>query len=172
MTIETLLDDDHPSQAVALLEDAVARTPDAAASLDLRRRLAATLLIAGEYTRAAALFDAVGREYARFRPPGDPDVLECSYQAGQAYAEIGSSGQALRHLRRYVADAAPRAAHDPEEALRVAESRFQIGTLLAATGETAEALAELRAIRPVFSAAYGPGSTMAGNLDKQISRLA
>jgi hypothetical protein len=35
-----------------------------------------------------------------------------------------------------------------------------------------EALGELRAVRPVFAAAYGPQSTMVRNLDKMISRLA
>jgi serine/threonine protein kinase len=170
--VESLLADNRASQAVRLLEDAVGRSRDAAQSLELRRTLAAALLLAGEYTRSAALFDAVGREYARFRPPSDPIVLDCSLQAGQAYAEIGNAEAALRHLRFYVANAAPLASRDPEEALKVAESRFLIAQMMAVTGEASEALGELRAIRPVFAAAYGPQSTMVRNLDKMISRLA
>jgi hypothetical protein len=138
----------------------------------LRRTLAAALLLAGEYTRSAPLFDAVGREYARFRPPDDPVVLDCSLQAAQAYAEIGNAEAALRHLRFYVSHAAPLAAWDPEKALKVGESRLLIAQMLAATGEISEALAELRAIRPVFAAAYRPQSTMVRNLDKMITRLA
>jgi serine/threonine protein kinase len=170
--VDSLLADNRASQAVRLLEDAVGRSRDAAQSLELRRTLAAALLLAGEYTRSAALFDAVGREYARFRPPSDPVVLDCSLQAGQAYAEIGNADAALRHLRFYVANAASLASRDPDEALKVAESRFLIAQMLAVTGEALEALGELRAVRPVFAAAYGPQSTMVRNLDKMISRLA
>jgi hypothetical protein len=51
------------------------------------------------------------------------------------------------------------------------ESRFVIAQLLASTGETEAAIAELRAVRPLFAAAYGPESAQVRNLDKQIARL-
>jgi hypothetical protein len=116
----------------------------------------------------------VGRDYARHLPKDDPVVLNCSYQAGQAYAEIGQPEAALSHLRFYVANAsrATTARMDPEEALKILESRFQIAALLAATGETDDALAELRKIRPLFATAFGETSTMIRNIDKQIARLA
>jgi len=51
------------------------------------------------------------------------------------------------------------------------ESRFVIAQLLASTGETESAIAELRAVRPLLAAAYGPESTQVRNLDKQAARL-
>jgi serine/threonine protein kinase len=171
--VQSILDADHPSRAVRLLEDAVQRVADPARKLQLREVLAAALLIAGEYTRAAALFDAVGRDYARHLPKDHPLVLNCSYQAGQAYAEIGQPQAALSHLRFYVANASrnPTVRTDPEEALKLLESRFQIATLLAATGETDDALAELGAIRPAFAAIFGENSTMIRNIDRQVARI-
>jgi tetratricopeptide (TPR) repeat protein len=171
--VQSLLDAEHPSRAVSLLQDAVERAADPAQNLQLREILAAALFLAGEYTRAAALFDAVGRDYARHLPKDDPAVLNCSYQAGQAYAEIGQPEAALSHLRFYVANASRTAAArtDPEEALKILESRFQIATLLAATGETDDALAELREIRPLFATFFGETSTMVRNIDRQITRL-
>ena len=50
-------------------------------------------------------------------------------------------------------------------------SRFVIAQLLASTGEIEPAIAELRAIRQLLAAAYGPDSTQVGNLDKQAARL-
>ena len=51
------------------------------------------------------------------------------------------------------------------------ESRFVIAQLLASTGETEPAIAELRAVRPLLAAAYGPESAQVRNLDKQAARL-
>ncbi|HEU5392757.1 MAG TPA: hypothetical protein VFV73_43405 [Streptosporangiaceae bacterium] len=62
------------------------------------------------------------------------------------------------------------AAHDADEAARVMESRFVIAQLLAGTGETEPAIAELRAVRPLLTA-YGSKSAQVRNLYKQIARL-
>jgi serine/threonine protein kinase len=169
--VQALLENDQPSQAVRLLESAVARAGDPVTEVELREDLAVALLMAGEYGRAAPLFEAVGADYRRFGlPPTDALVLNCSYQAGQAFAELGRPEEALRHLRFYVANAAA-GSPDPEEALKILESRFVIAQMLATLGDTEEALAELRAIRPMFAAMLGEDSTMVRNLDKQIARL-
>jgi len=166
---EALLAAQHPSEAISLLEDGVARAPDPALALELRRILAAALFYAGEYTRAATLFDAVGSEYRKYLPPADPVVLDCSYHAGHAYAETGKPGKALRQLRFYVQNADASAAAD--EAAKVLESRFVIAQMLAADGQPDEALNELQAIRPLLAAAFGADSTQIRNLDRQIHRL-
>jgi serine/threonine protein kinase len=171
--VQALLENDQPSQAVRLLESAVARAADPVTETELREDLAVALLMAGEYARAAPLFEAVGADYRHMGvPPDDPMVLNCSYQAGHAFAELGNPDGALRHLRFYVANAVAGAAADPEEALKVLESRFVIAQMLAAQGDNEQALAELRAIRPVFAGMLGESSTMVSNLDKQIARLA
>jgi len=167
--VAALLENDQPTQAIRLLESALARVTDPVTELELREDLAVALLMAGEYGRAAPLFAAVGSSYRQLGlPPGDPLVLSCSYQAGHAYAELGNPGKAFPHLRFYVANAP---VGDPEETLKVLESRFVIAQMLAALGDDEQALAELRAIRPAYAAMLGEDSTMVRNLDKQISRL-
>jgi tetratricopeptide (TPR) repeat protein len=172
-SVESLLESEHPSRAVTLGENAIGRATDPALKLQLRETLAVALYLAGEYTRAAALFDAVRGDYARFRPDEDPAIRNCAYQAGQAYAEIGQHEEALRCLRFYVAHSCldEAAQHDPEEVLKILESRYQIASMLSATGKPARALAELRDIRPYCAAVYGEASTMVANIDKQINRL-
>ena len=57
-----LLDSDHPSEAISLLEDGIERAGhDPALRLQLRHLLGAALFYAGEYTRAAAVLDAAAR---------------------------------------------------------------------------------------------------------------
>ena len=68
-------------------------------------------------------------------------------------------------------NAAPLAAQDADEAAKVIESRFVIAQLLASTGEIESAITELRAVRPLLAAAYGPESAQVRNLDKQAARL-
>ena len=165
-----LLDTDHPSEAISLLEDGIERAGhDPALQLQLRHLLGAALFYAGEYTRAAAVLDAAGGDYRRYFPPNDPDVLDCAYHAGHAYAETGKPGKALPQLRFYVKNAGTSA--DGDEARRVLETRFVIAQLLAADGYPDEALAELHAVRPLLIDTFGPDSVQVRNLDKQAARM-
>jgi Protein kinase domain len=164
--VDALLQAEHPAEAISLLEHAADRAPDAAYALELRRALAAALLYAGEYTRAATLFDAVGSDYRRYLPATDPLVLECAYHAGHAYAETGKPDKALPQLRYYVQNADP--GPDADE---VIDSRFLIAQMLAASGDPDAAATELRALRPLLVVAFGTNSTQVRNLDRQVSRL-
>ncbi len=168
--VRALLDNDRPSEAINLLGDGIERAGhDPVLALQLRHFLSAALFYAGEYTRAASLFDVVGRDYRRYLPPGDAYVLDCSYHAGHAYAEIGKPDKALPQLRFYVQNADTAAGGD--EADRILESRFVIAQMLAATGHPDEALTELEAVRPLLADAFGAGSIQVRNLNKQINRL-
>jgi serine/threonine protein kinase len=165
-----LLDADRPAEAIGLLEDGVERADhDPALQLRLRHLLGAALFYAGEYTRAAGVLDAAGRDYRRYFLPGDPNVLDCAYHAGLAYAEIGKPGKALPQLRFYVQNADTTGSAD--EAHKVLETRFVIAQLLAADGYSDEALAELQAVRPLLADTFGPDSIQVRNLDKQATRL-
>jgi serine/threonine protein kinase len=165
-----LLDVDRPAEAIGLLEDGVERADhDPALQLRLRHLLGAALFYAGEFTRAAGVLDAAGRDYRRYFLPGDPNVLDCAYHAGLAYAEIGKPGKALPQLRFYVQNADTTGSAD--EAHKVLETRFVIAQLLAADGYPDEALAELRAVRPLLADTFGPDSVQVRNLDKQATRL-
>jgi hypothetical protein len=167
--VDALLRAEHPAEAIRLLEDAARRAPDPAYALELRRALAAALFYAGEYTRAATLFDAVGSECRRYLPAADPLVLDCAYHAGHAYAETGKPGKALPQLRYYVQNADP--ALDAEEAGKVIDSRFVAAQLLAAAGAPDAAAVELAALRPLLASTFGEKSTQVRNLDKQVGRL-
>lgn len=168
--VRALLGNDRPSEAVSRLEDGIERAGhDSALELRLRKVLGAALFYAGEYTRAASLLDAVGSDYRRYFPATDPDVLDCSYYAGHAYAEIGNPDKALPHLRFYAQNAGSTV--DQDEADKVLESRFIIAQMLAAAGHPGDALTELRAIRPLLAKGFGANSTQVRNLDKQIGRL-
>ncbi len=165
-----LLDNDQPSRAISLIEDGIERADhDSALKLRLRHLQAAACFYAGEYTRAAALFDAVGRDYRRYLSAADPVVLDAAYHAGHAYAEVGKPEKALPQLRFYVRNVAASAQDDAAE--RVFESRYVIAQMLAMDGQPEEAVAELESLRPVLYDAFGAESTQVRNLDKQISRL-
>jgi hypothetical protein len=169
-SVGTLLDSDRPSAAISLLDEGIERTgDDPALQLHLRHKLGAALFYACEYGRAAAVLDAVGQEYLRFRAPNNPDVLECAYQAGYAYAECGKTREALAQLRFYVLNVGTPG--DGAAARNILETRFVVGQLLAADGRPDEALAELRAVRPLLAGAFGVDSIQVHNLDKQAARL-
>jgi serine/threonine protein kinase len=168
--VQALLDNDRPSEAIRLLEDGVGRAAhDPFLELRLRHFLAAALFYAGEYTRAAPLFEVVGRDYRKHLPPNDIFVLDCAYHAGHAYAEIGKPDKALPQLRFYVQNADASAEDDSADQIR--DSCFVIAQMLASSGHPDEALTELTAVRPLLVDAFGPGSTQVRNLDKQINRL-
>ncbi len=170
--VQVLLEGDHPSDAISLLEAGLGRAvPGSVLELQMRRTLAAALLIGGQYSRAAQLFEQAGAAYRQHLGAGDPWALDCAYQAGHAYAQAGKPDKALPQLRYYLMNAVPLAARDADEAAKVMESRFVIAQLLASTGETESAIAELRAVRPLLAAAYGPESAQVRNLDKQAARL-
>ena len=169
-SVRGLMASDRPAGAIGLLEDGIDRTGhDPALQLRLRHRLGAALFYAGEYTRAAAVLSAAGRDYQRWFPPDDPDVLECAHLAGYAYAETGKAGKALPLLRFFVQNAD--ASADADDAQKVLETRFVVAQMLAADGYPDEAFDELQAIRPLLADAYGLESTQVRNLDKQAARL-
>jgi hypothetical protein len=171
--VQSLLDDDQPSEAIRLLEAGLARAaPGSFPELRMRHLLAAAFLLANQYGRAAQLFEQAGAAYRKYLGPGDALALDCAYQAGQAYAQAGKPEKALPQLRYYVVNAAARAQADPDEAAKIMDSRFVIAQLLATTGDVAAALTELRAVRPMLAAAYGLDSRQVRNLDKQIERFA
>jgi serine/threonine protein kinase len=168
-SVHALLDSDRPSEAISLLEDGIERTDDQALQLRLRHLLGAALFYAGEYTRAGPVLDAVGHDYRRYFPPNDPNVLDCAYQAGYAYAETGKAAKALPQLRFYVQNADGSSSED--EARKILETRFVIAQLLTADGYPDEALAELQSVRPLLAEAFGPDSIQVSNLDKQAARM-
>jgi serine/threonine protein kinase len=170
--VQVLLDGEHPSDAISLLQAGLGRAvPGSVLELQMRRTLAAALLIGGQYSRAAQLFEQAGAAYRQHLGRADPWALDCAYQAGHAYTQAGKPDKALPQLRYYVLNAVPLASRDADEAAKVMESRFVIAQLLASTGEIESAITELQAVRPLLVAAYGTDSAQVRNLDKQAARL-
>jgi tetratricopeptide (TPR) repeat protein len=170
--VQSLLDDDHPSEAIRLLEEGLTRAaPGSFPELRMRHLLAAAFLLAGQYGQAAQLFEQAGASYRKYLGPDDPLALDCAYQAGHAYAQAGKPEKALPQLRYYVVNAAPVGPDDADEAAKVLESRFVIAQLLATAGDFESAVAELHAVRPTLVGAYGAESPQVYNLDKQIDRF-
>ncbi len=169
-TVSAHIAGDQFAEAIRILEFGGQRAGhDPELELQLRRQLGAVLFYAGDYTRSAAIFDAIGHDFRTIRQPTDPEILEASYYAGHAYAQGGKPKKALRHLRFYVENA--NAAASKDEADKIYESRFVIAQMLTAAGLPDEALAELEAIRPALAEAFGTSSAQVVNLDKQINRL-
>jgi serine/threonine protein kinase len=168
--VNAFIADDQLTEAISMLEYGVDRAGhDPTMELQLRQLLGAALFYACEYTRSASVFDSVGHDFRMSRPANDPYVLDASYYAGHAYAEIGKPKKALGHLRFYVKNAD--ASESEDEAVKILESRFLIAQMLASAGDPAEAMSELEAIRPLLAEAFGVTSTQVRNLDKQINRL-
>jgi hypothetical protein len=74
----------HSKGALEALARAV---PGSVLELQMRRTLAAALLIGGQYSRAAQLFEQAGAAYRQHLGPTDWWALDCAYQAGHAYAQ-------------------------------------------------------------------------------------
>jgi hypothetical protein len=89
--------------------------------------------------------------------------------AAAAFAEIGKPDKALPHLRVYVQNAD--AIMNEDEAEKVLGSRFVIAQMLVAADHADEALAELEAMRPLLTEAFGANSVHVRNLNRQIDRL-
>lgn len=158
---ESLVVNNQPAEAVEILENVAARVgQDAVLGLRVRHELAAALDMAGQYTRAAQLYDALGRDLraVMHHPPGHERVLECAYQAGLAYAEAGKPDLALPQFQFYAQNA------DMGQAL---ECRHLIAQMLMAQGDSEAALAELLSLRDLIAT---QGGDLAG-IDKLIARL-
>jgi serine/threonine protein kinase len=163
---QALVDKERPQEAIDLLDDAAARVGyDPALDLQVREQLAATLFHANQYTRAAKLFDVLGRDFAKLLQPGDPRVLNCAYQAGLAYAEAGKPDQAIPQLRFYVQNAGP------EETDQIRDARFTIAQMLVNQGDGEGALDELRGLRSMMAAEDGQAPFGLAEIDKQVARL-
>jgi serine/threonine protein kinase len=169
-SVKALLVSDQLTKAISMLKYGVERADhDPTLDLQLRRQLGAALFYACEYRQSASIFDQVSRDYLMTRRATDPEVLDASYYAGNAYAEVPKPEKALSHLRFYVQNASTSAGKD--EAEKILESRFVIAQMLASAGYPDEALAELEAVRPALAKAFGVTSTQVRNVDKQIYRL-
>jgi tetratricopeptide (TPR) repeat protein len=158
--IARLVEDEQLQQAIDVLDDAVRRAAyEPVLQLEMRIRLATTLYVADEFTRAAAVFDAVLPKL-----DGGDDVALLRYYAGVSHAEIGNIESAIEYLTAFLADA------DPSDAL-YRDATYQLGMMLPTVGRVDEGLRHLEALRPMYAAEYGPESIHLSALDRRIDQI-
>lgn len=161
----SLIVEGRPHEAVQRVETAArAGAEDAYASLRLRHCLADTLFAAGEFGRAAPMLAEVGAEYRRRLGPANPLILDCAYDAGLAYAELGEHEDALPHLRAFLGDVS-------DDAERQIDARASIAAMLVAAGDLEGARAELCTAREPAVQLYGAASSQVRSLDRRIVQL-
>ena len=143
-----------------MLEQAVDRAGhDATLALEMKIELATTLYVADEFTRAAAVFDAVLPAMA-----GRDDVALYRYYAGVSHAEAGEVDAAINYLSTFLADA------DPADSL-YRDAKYQLGMMLPSVGRSAEGIRHLEDLRPILTAEYGEGSVHVRTLDRRLAQI-
>ncbi|HEU0241287.1 MAG TPA: protein kinase [Micromonosporaceae bacterium] len=162
--VAELLDAGQPQLAIDILTDAVDRAGSPALALELTVDLASTLFASDEFGRAARLLDRLVPSLAVRDGDADPTVTYLRYAAGVSHAEIGHVDRAVAYFRAYLAVA------DPADEL-YRDAMFQLGVMLHAAGQTAEALAVLRTLRPMLIDAYGEESAHVRSLDRRIENI-
>lgn len=158
--VAQLVQDSQLQQAVHVLEEAVDRAGhDATLALEMRIELATTLYVADEFTRAAAIFDAVLPAMA-----GRDDVALYRYYAGVSHAEAGEIGAAIDYLSAFLANA------DPADSL-YRDAKYQLGMMLPSVGRTAEGMRHLEDLRPLLASEYGEDSVHVRTLDRRLDQI-
>jgi serine/threonine protein kinase len=158
--IAKLVDESQLQQAIDILDTAVTRAAhDPALELEMKIQLATTLYVADEFTRAAAVLDAILP-----RLEGDDDVALLRYYAGVSHAETGDIDAAVRYLTAFLDDA------DPSDEL-YRDATYQLGMMLPAVGRADDGLRHLDRLRPILVAEYGPDSVHVTSLDRRIAQV-
>jgi len=158
--VAQLIQDAQIQQAIDMLDDAVVRAAhDPALQLEMRIELATALYAADEFTRAAAILDAVLPKL-----DGNEDGPLLRYYAGVSHAEIGEIEPAIEYLTAFLTTADP---HDP----LYRDATYQLGIMLAAVGRIQEGLRYLDGLRPILAAEYGPESIHVRSLDRRITQI-
>ncbi|WP_345638046.1 protein kinase domain-containing protein [Rugosimonospora acidiphila] len=158
--VAQLVQDSQLQQAIDVLDDAVDRAAhDRALQLEMRIELATTLYMADEFTRAAAVFDAVLPKL-----DGGEDVALLRYYAGVSHAETGDIDSAIEYLTAFLVDAKP---DDP----LYRDATYQLGMMLPAVGRPDEGLRYLEGLRPVLAAEYGSDSIHLKALERRIIQI-
>jgi tetratricopeptide (TPR) repeat protein len=163
--VRRLVEADHLQQAIDLLEDAVRRaghSPEL--QLEVSFDLATTLYAADEFSRAAPVLDRILPQLAQRDGETDPTVLYLRYIAGVSHAEAGDPSAAIAHLTAFIDRTTP---SDP----LYRDAVYQRALMLYAVGQTAEGIAELRRVRPLFAAEFGEDSIHVRALDRRIEQL-
>ncbi|WP_371777923.1 serine/threonine-protein kinase [Streptomyces sp. NBC_01438] len=170
---EALLEEERFAQAAEVLGEVIepaARALGAESKrvLALRKNRAAIQLLGGDYRAALPEFDALADAYARTDGPIGASARACQAQAARCRAELGQATDALASLRGLLDVVRSVDSDLSEEAV---ELRRDIGMLLLARGQAAEADLILRPLHDDLCVVFGPGDEMSEEVAEALALI-
>ncbi|WUT00368.1 serine/threonine protein kinase [Streptomyces sp. NBC_00708] len=170
---DALLEEERFAQAAEVLGEVIepaARVLGAESKrvLALRKNRAAIQLLGGDYRAALPEFDALADAYARTDGPAGASARACRAQAARCRAELGRATDALAELRTLLAVVRSVDSDLSEEAV---ELRRDIGMLLLAQGQAAEADRILRPLYEDLCVVFGPEDEMSEEVAEALALI-
>ncbi|WP_405900869.1 serine/threonine protein kinase [Streptomyces sp. NBC_00727] len=170
---DALLEEERFAQAAEVLGEIIepaARVlgTESKRVLALRRNRAAIQLLGGDYRAALPEFDALADAFARTDGPTGASARACRAQAARCRAELGRATDALAELRTLLAVVRSVDSDLSEEAV---ELRRDIGMLLLAQGEAAEADRILRPLHDDLCVVFGPDDEMSAEVAEALALI-
>ncbi|MEU9089675.1 serine/threonine-protein kinase [Streptomyces sp. NPDC048428] len=170
---DALLEEERFAQAAEVLGEVIepaARALGAESKrvLALRKNRAAIQLLGGDYRAALTEFDALADAYARTDGPTGASARACRAQAARCRAELGQATDALVALRSLLDVVRSVDSDLSEEAV---ELRRDIGMLLLARGQAAEADLILRPLHDDLCVVFGPGDEMSEEVAEALALI-
>ncbi|MEE4495342.1 serine/threonine-protein kinase [Streptomyces sp. BE230] len=170
---DALLEEERFAQAAEVLGEVIepaARALGAESKrvLALRKNRAAIQLLGGDYRAALPEFDALADAYARTDGPTGASARACRAQAARCRAELGQATDALAALRGLLDVVRTVDSDLSEEAV---ELRRDIGMLLLAQGQAAEADRILRPLHDDLCVVFGADDEMTEEVAEALSLI-
>ncbi|MEV8564912.1 serine/threonine-protein kinase [Streptomyces sp. NPDC051322] len=170
---DALLAEERFAQAVEVLGEIIEPAARALGAenvkvLELRTRRAAIRLLGGDYRAALPEFDALADAYARTDGPTGEAARACHAQAARCRAELGQVTDALAALRG-VLDVVRAVDGDVSE--EAVELRRDIGMLLLAQGQAAEAHRVLGPLHDDLCLVFGPDDEMTEEVAEALALI-
>ncbi|MEU2246578.1 protein kinase [Streptomyces sp. NPDC019224] len=170
---DALLEEERFAQAAEVLGEVIepaARVLGAESKrvLELRKNRAAIRLLGGDYRAALPEFDALADAYARTDGPAGASARACRAQAARCRAELGRATDALAELRALLAVVRSVDSDLSEEAV---ELRRDIGMLLLAQGQAAEADRILRPLYDDLCVVFGTDDEMSEEVAEALALI-
>ncbi|MBT2480333.1 serine/threonine-protein kinase [Streptomyces sp. ISL-94] len=170
---DALLEEERFAQAAEVLGEIIEPAARALGSenrqvLELRTQRAAIQLLGGDYRAALPEFDALADAYARTGGTTGEQARACRAQAARCRAELGQVTAALTALRG-VLDVVRAVDGDVSE--EAVELRRDIGMLLLAQGQAAEARLILEPLHEDLRVVFGPGDEMTQEIAEALALI-
>lgn len=170
---DALLEEERFTQAAEVLSEIIEPAARALGAenrkvLELRTQRAAIQLLGGDYRAALPEFDILADAYARTGGPSSAQARACRAQAARCRAELGQATDALAALRG-VLDIVRTVDSDVSE--EAVELRRDIGMLLLAQGQAADAHLVLAPLHDDLRVVYGPADELSEEVAEALTLI-